>query len=277
MNYRKRLITIVSLLATGLTASFAQTTAPATPAVPAPAPAAAADTPSSSWVITPSVASQYMFRGVRLGGPSFQPSVEFDYGALAVGVWANVPMWDKVDGQSDPEFDFYGSYSFDVVKDTATIVPGFTLYTYPNADRSNGFYKATFEPNLAFNYTIGIVKLTPKVYYDVVLKGPTAEFTASAAIPLKDQGTEIDLVATVGTFKWDDAVADSTPDTKNWGNYWLVGASMPFQITKDSKITPGIAYTDSSDNYYKQQGIAKSLNAAAVGRVVFTLSYAITF
>ena len=38
----------------------------------APAPAA----PSVAVTVTPSFASQYMFRGQRLGGASFQPTVE---------------------------------------------------------------------------------------------------------------------------------------------------------------------------------------------------------
>lgn len=217
-----------------------------------------------------------MFRGVRLGGPSFEPSIEWDTGALALGVWANVPLKDKVPGQSNPEFDWYGSYSFDVIKDTATVVPGFTLYTYPSANRDAGFYQATFEPNLAFNYTIGIVKLTPKVYYDIVLKGPTGEFTASVAVPLKDFGTELDFVGTVGTYKWDNSFSNTSPDMKNWGNYYLVGASIPFQVTKNSKLTVGAAYTEGSDNYYKQEGIAKFANTAAVGRMVFSVSWALS-
>ena len=268
MKTNKLLLILVSTLAAG--ASLLAQTA----TTPAPAPA---ETPSASWVITPSVASQYMFRGVRLGGPALQPSVEYDRGALALGVWASLPLKDRVVGQSDPEFDFYGSYSFDVIKDTATLVPGFTVYTYPNANHDNGFYSSTFEPNLAFNYTLGIVKFTPKLYYDVILKGPTAEFNVSVALPLKDLGTEIDFAGTVGTYKWDDAVTHSTPDTKNWGDYWLIGASIPFQLTKDSKLTPGIAYTTGSNNYYEQVGVYKAENTAAVGRVVFSLSYAITF
>ncbi|HKB58176.1 MAG TPA: hypothetical protein VKC51_11365, partial [Lacunisphaera sp.] len=87
---------LVGVLGLGALTASAQT--------PAPAPAAAPTT--GSWVITPAVASQYMFRGTRLGGPSFEPTIEYDYGSLAVGVWGNIPIKDKVDGQSDPEFDF---------------------------------------------------------------------------------------------------------------------------------------------------------------------------
>ena len=263
---KKSALLLAALLTTGASL-FADTAAPA-----AAAPAA----PSSSWVFTPSFASQYMFRGARLGGPSFEPSLEYDQGSLAVGVWANTPISDKVDGQSDPEFDFYGTYSFDVAKDT-TLVPGFTIYTYPNAKKSNGFYKGTFEPNLALNYTIAGWKFTPKVYYDFVLKGPTLELSAAYSIPLPDIKSELDFTGTVGTFKWTDAFENSTPKTKNWGDYYLIGAAMPFQVSTGSKITIGLAYTKGSNNFIKVGTDHRMENTAAVGRVVGTVSYAISF
>jgi uncharacterized protein (TIGR02001 family) len=240
---------------------------------PTPPPA---ETPASSWVLTSAVASQYMFRGARLGGVSFQPSLEYDAGNLGLGVWANTPIKNKVVGQSDPEFDFYGFYSMDIAKDVS-VVPGFTAYTYPNANKSNGFYKGTFEPNIALDYTIGQFKLTPKLYYDVVLKGPTAELTAAFAVPLKDLGTELDFTGAAGTFIWKSYAADTTPDIKNWGDYYLVGVSMPYQVSKDSKLSLGWAYTKGSNNYLKQGTDGKVPNSAAVGRGVVTLSYIVTF
>jgi uncharacterized protein (TIGR02001 family) len=268
------LATAVATGASAQTATAAPAPAPAPAATPAPAPA---DAPSYSWTLTPAFASQYMFRGVRLGGPSFEPSLEFDDGNLALGVWSNFPIADKVDGQSDPEFDFYGSYKQEIIKDTLYFVPGFTIYTYPNAHQDNGFYKATFEPNVAINYTIGPVTLTPKVYYDFVLKGATWEFSAAYTVPLKDAGTELDFTGTAGTYMWKDAVQDSDPSYKNWGDYYLVGVAMPFAVGKNGKVTVGVAYTKGSNNFYKQGSFPKSENTAAIGRGVVTISYAITF
>ncbi len=244
------------------------------PAQTTPPPVESA--PSSSWSLTNSVVNQYMFRGTRLGGFSYQPSLEYDSGGLGLGVWASVPLKDRVVGQSDPEFDFYGFYSMEVAKDIS-VVPGFTVYTYPDAKKSDGFYKATFEPNIALNYSIGALKLTPKLYYDVILKGPTAELTAAFAVPLKDAGTELDFTATAGTFIWKDYAAGTDPDVKNWGDYYLVGVVAPFQINKDSKVTIGWAYTKGSNNYLKQGTNAKVPNSAAVGRGVFTVSYILNF
>lgn len=248
----------------GSTSLFGQAAAPA-PAAPAP-----------SWTLTPAVVSQYMFRGVRLGGPSFQPTVEFGYGSLAAGVWANFPIKDKVPGVSDPEYDLYGSYTF-ALNDASSVVVGATWYMYPRADESAGFYENTFEPSIAFNYTIEGLKLTPKLYYDMVLEGPTLELTAAYAVPLKEMGTELQFTAVAGTYKWDEAAENSSPSVKNWGNYWSVGVAMPFQITSNSKLTLGVSYVRGYDNFVKAGTAGKSENTAAIGRGVGSIAYSISF
>jgi uncharacterized protein (TIGR02001 family) len=229
-----------------------------------------------SWTLTASTLSQYGFRGVRRGGLSLQPSLEYDAGPLGLGIWANAPLKNEAVGRSDPEFDFYGYYAAKLT-DTVTVVPGFTAYTYPKANRSDGFYAATFEPNLALNYSIGGVRLTPKIYYDFVLKGPTAELTASFAVPLKGCGTELDFIAAAGTYLWKDAVADKNPAVKNWGDYYLAGISLPYQVTKASKVVIGWAYAKGSHNFLKQGPAGKTRNAATIACGVVTLGYSVTF
>src|SRR4051812_43070675 len=73
-------------------------------------------TTSSAWVLTNTVVTQYMFRGTRLGGLSYQPTLEYDAGGLGLGIWANIPLKDKVHGQSDPELDFYGFYPIQIAR-----------------------------------------------------------------------------------------------------------------------------------------------------------------
>lgn len=261
-------IAILSVLALGAVSSHAQT------AAAAPAPVATALT--TTWVVTPSFVSQYMFRGVRLGGASFQPSVEMDYGNLALGVWTNFPISKKVAGVSDPEVDPYASYTIPI-NDSLSFVPAATLYTYPDADEKLGFYKASFEPSLALNYTVSGLKLTPKFYYDFVLEGATLELTAAYAVPLKAIGSELDFAATTGGYLWKDSIKDSSPKIKNRGDYWQAGVSAPFTVSKSSKIIVGFAYTKGSNNYYKQGTTPKVGNSAAVGRGVVSVSYAISF
>ena len=140
-----------------------------------------------------------------------------------------------------------------------------------------------FEPNLALNYTVAGVKFTPKIYYDLRLKGPTYELTVAYTVPLTEAKSELDFTATAGTFKWTSAAPDQVnslgqpADVKNWGNYWLVGVSAPYQVTKDSKLSLSLAYTKGSDNFFKTGTDGKVANTAAVGRGVISISYAITF
>jgi len=260
-------IALLSALTLGALSMSAQTAT-----APVPAPAA----PSVAITVTPAFVSQYMFRGQRLGGLSFQPMVEAAYGNFGAGVWSNFPINDKVVGVSDPEIDPYVFYTY-TINDSLNLVPSATLYTYTNADTHNGFYRSTFEPSLALNYTINGIKLTPKIYYDFTLEGPTFEFTAFYAVPLKDLGTELDFTGTYGTYIVDEFAKDSKPSAKAWGNYWSLGVALPFQITKESKLTVGFAYTKGDSAYVKLGSLPKFSNTSAVGRGVVSVSYSYSF
>ena len=231
--------------------------------------------PAGAWTLTPSFASQYVFRGMRMGGPSFQPTAEYAAGNLAAGVWASVPLDNTVPGVSDPEIDLYGSYT-KPLSDAFSISVGATWYTFPRAKESAGFYRSTFEPNVGLNYTVNGLRLSPKLYYDTVLDGLTAEVTAFYAVPLTRLGTELDFTAVYGSFKWDDATKNSSPTVKNWGDYWSFGVAMPYQVSANSKIIVGAAYVEGSGNFFKQGSQPRAPNTAAASRGVFTLAYSIT-
>ena len=237
------------------------------PAPPAPAPA-----PGTTWVVTPSVVSEYMLRGIRLGGAAFQPSVENDFGNWAVGVWASTPLANKVPGQSDPEIDPYGSYTV-TLSDALNLQPGFILYGYPRAKPRNGFFGVTFEPSLAANYTFAGVTFTPKVYEDVVLRGLTTELSGAYAVPIKSFISEIDLAATAGTQKVGNAAADASPRVKAWGDYWLAGFWVPFTTGSHSKLKIGWNYTAGRDAYLKSGAQPRIPNPGAVGRGVAAVSW----
>jgi len=240
--------------------------------------AAAPAAPAASYSLTATATgvSQYMFRGQRLGGFSFQPALDYASGNLALGLWSNFPIKDEVPDTSDPEFDFYGSYTF-AVNDAVSIVPAFTYYYYPNAPTGLGFYRGTFEPSIALNYTVNGFKLTPKFYYDTVLEGATYELAAAYTIPLKDMGTELALTAVVGTYKLDEFVRDSSPSTKAWGDYWSLDVKMPFALSANSKLILGWTYAEGRKAYVKQGTAPKAPNSLAVGRGFVTVSYAYTF
>lgn len=239
-----------------------------------PPPAAA---PSYTITASASVVSNYMWRGLRLSGAAFQPAVEFGVGNFVAGVWGSTPFEpQKVPDSSDPEFDIYGAYTF-TVNDSLTIVPGFTSYNFPKAPTNAGFYRSSFEPSLALNYTVQGLKITPKIYYDVVTEGATYELNAFYAIPLKDLGSELDFTAQVGTYKWTEFANDASPSVKAWGDYWFAGVSMPFQFSANSKVTIGMGYTEGREAFVKQGTFPRSANSGAVGRGVASITYAFTF
>jgi uncharacterized protein (TIGR02001 family) len=241
-------------------------------------------TPAISITASPTIVSDYMFRGLRLNGPAFQPAIEASAGNLTLGVWSNFPLKDKVRDSADPEIDPYGAYTFPITKELS-LAPGFTWYNTPRAPRNAGLYRHTFEPSLAVNYTftnLGL-KLTPKLYYDTVREGPVYEFTAIYAFPLKDIGTELDVMGTVGTYKL-DAFGDEVPSirgplpaTKAWGDYWLLNVQLPFQIAANQKIMLGLTYTEGRHAFTKQGRASRAPNPLARSRGVVSLSYAFTF
>jgi uncharacterized protein (TIGR02001 family) len=223
-----------------------------------------------------SVVSHYMFRGLRLNAAGFQPSVELAAGSWQFGVWSNLPLRDEVRDSSDPESDFFGAYTFRV-NDRVSVAPGFTSYHFPRAPTNAGYYRSTFEPNLAVHYTGPGFRITPKVHYDTVLDGFTVEVSGVYAYPLTRWGTELNLLATVGTYRWDDYTRDAAPAVKAWGDYWLLGVSIPVQITRQSKITAGFAYTEGREAFTKAGPAPKLRNPLAAGRGVVTLTYAFAF
>lgn len=269
------MITKQSTIALIVAAACTLTLSAQTPAVPTPpAPEVA---PSYTVTVTGAAVSQYMWRGLRLSGAAFQPAVELASGNFAVGLWASTPFDSGVvPDSSDPEFDLYGSYNM-AISDSLTINPGFTTYIFPSAPTSAGWYRATFEPNVALNYSIGKLKLTPKLYYDFVTKGATVEFTAFYALPLTGLSTELDFIAQVGTYKWTEFANNTSPAVKAWGDYWFVGVSAPFQLTPASKLVVGFAYTEGRDAFTKQGTAPKSVNGGAIGRGVASISYWHTF
>lgn len=229
-----------------------------------------------SWSFTPAFVSQYMFRGVRLGGPSLQPTLEYSRGALTAGIWGSIPLRDHVADGSESEIDCYASYAIEFPHGLS-VVPGVNLYTYPGATRADGYYPLTIEPSLGLNCTIGPVQFTPALYYDFMLKGPTAELTAAFAVPLPAIGTELDFTATIGTYRLTDYVPDTAPAIRNWGDYWLIGVAVPYQFSPRSSLTVGWAYTAGTNNYLKQGTAGRETNPDALGRGVLTVSYTCTF
>lgn len=224
--------------------------------------------------VTSSFVSEYVFRGVRLGGPSFQPSVEGGIDNLTLGVWANQPLADRVPGVSDPELDFYGAYAFEWTNGLS-ITPGMMAYVYPNADASGGFYRHTFEPSLAVSYSRWNGTVTAKAYYDVVMMGPTFELGAEYSVPLEKIKAELVFSGLVGVYHWNESVKDADPRIENHGEYYQVGLALPFTLGRWT-ITAGVAYAGSFRNYFETDGL-RERNESSGSRVIGSIAVSLKF
>ncbi|MCL1908021.1 MAG: hypothetical protein FWG12_01485 [Holophagaceae bacterium] len=218
-----------------------------------------------TFTIAPSYVSDFMFRGMRLGGPSFQPTVEYSKGPLTVGVWSNFPISKKIEGVSDPEFDIYASWDWQLVPDALTIRPGITAYTFPRAENKDGFYQATYEPNLSLVYSVCDIDFTGTVYYDLVMKGPTYEFGIDYSVPIKPLGIGLELSALAGSYDWSES-EKSTEKIEASGKYWQAGISIPYEFSDNSRIVAGWYYAE-----------GKEKNSDAFGRGVFNISFSYSF
>ena len=242
----------------------------------AAADAAPFDASTGTWTLSPAFTSKYLYRGVELAGASFQPWIDYTIGNLSVGVWSSVALEDRVAGDADPELDLYGSYIFRNASGSFSLVPGFYLYTYPDAEPDDGVHRATLEPSLGAIFTMAGIQFTPKVYYDVMLKGATYEITAAVALPLTTLGTVLDFSASAGTFKLNDATERTTPPVKNWGDYWMLGVAIPVQVSARSKVVAAITYSKGSNNFFKQGTLPRERNENARGATAVTLTYSLT-
>lgn len=222
---------------------------------------------------TASYVSDYMFRGEQIAGACLQPTVDITAGNLDLGVWNSTPLNQR--GLRDQTFEvtYYGTYSADIGMGVS-LVPGFTYYTYPRALTNDGSYRTTAEPSLGLSFTLIGVKLAPTTYYDMTLKAATFELASSYALPLKALGTELDLNATVGTYRATDSV--NGPQTRAWGDYWLAGVSVPITLSKATKLTVGWTYTTNWDAFSKQGRLPRDSDSSA-RRGIVSASYGYSF
>lgn len=261
MNFRAWWLALMSMML-GLSAGAAFST-----------PVAAAE---ATWTISPAIASRYLFRGVERAGASFQTSFDYAAVALSAGVWSNFALDGSAAADADPEIDLYASYALSGQSGLFQVVPGFCLYTHPDAKPSHGGYPVSLEPNLATVFSVSGIQFTPKAYYDLMLKGATFELTAAYALPLTTLGTELDFSASVGTFKYNAARADATPAVKNWGDYWSVGVSLPYRISARGRVLLNVTYSEGRNNYFKPTGSPRSANGNAASGAAVTLGYSVT-
>jgi hypothetical protein len=227
------------------------------------------------FTISPTIVSAYMFRGVRQGGLSFQPTIGYQKGPLELELFANFPISDRIPGTCDPEIDFGLYYTWTLVPEIFSIKPGLLLYTYPSAKESDGQNIATFEPSVFFEYSIGDLTFSLNCFYDIVLRGPTYELGAEYLIHAKPLHLDFELSALTGRYDWSDSDAGGIRK-RNAGNYFIAGAAIPIEFSKKSSLKVGWYFSKGTNNYLHYSGIRES-NPGAIGKGFIEASYSFSF
>lgn len=151
--------------------------------------------------------SEYVFRGVSLGGASLQPSTEISTSVgITVGVWYSAGLGADSSVQAD-EIDLYASYSLPFEGPVSVDVGG-TYYHYP---QSGALFET--EGGAAGSYevygSVGLndVPLSPvgTVYYDFTLESLTLEGSVGHSLDLPREGWSADLGLTVGHVDFDNS------------------------------------------------------------------------
>jgi len=167
--------------------------------------ASAEETKGPSLSADVTVASKYVWRGLRLtDDPVLQPSLTVDYKAVSLNLWGNTDLTDinGTPGETN-ELDYTLDYSFSVNK--VNLVIGVIQYTFPHT---------AFEPTTEIYGSAGLdMLLSPTVtlYYDSdEVGGLYGTLGISHSFPLGDVyrgiSSSLDLSGSIGyaTSDWNE-------------------------------------------------------------------------
>jgi hypothetical protein len=214
-----------------------------------------------------------------MGGPSFQPTLEYSKGSLTLELFANFPLTNEIP-EPDPveyEVDFTAFYQWEVVPEVFAIRSAIALYTFPRLINEDGFYKYTIEPNLSLVYSINHLDFLLTYYYDIVIKGASYEAGIDFSVPVKDTGFELEGWARIGRYDWSDTVPDSPPKVRSNGDYLKGGISVLYGLTKSLKLNVGWYYEKGTNNYIQTGHSPKEPDPTAISRGDFNVALAYSF
>ncbi len=168
-------------------------------------------------------ASEYVFRGIKYGDNSLQPSVEFSQDEFYAGIWAQQPLENRSSRGWGDEIDFYGGYT-PKLSDAVSLDLGGTHYYYPSGD-------STTEAFVGANFTVN--SITPGIYgyYDFDLKAFTVQGNLGFSVPLDQAGTALDIAIAVGHV---------SPDEGPSYTYYSAGVSVPYKINENATVKVGL-------------------------------------
>jgi uncharacterized protein (TIGR02001 family) len=210
-------------------------------------------------------ASDYVFRGVKDAGSSFQPSVEVTSEGFALGLWTNQPIVKHTNN----EIDLYGNYTYKV-NDALSLEGVATYYWYPEADSSIGQTNHSLENGIGATYTIKGFSPSLYYYYDYNLHANTLQGSVGYSVPLEAIGSSLDLSGYLGTVESRNALPNALKRIKESYNYYGADASIPYKLSDTAKVAAGV-------HYARNENLGGQVAGTPRDRVWFTLSATIGF
>jgi uncharacterized protein (TIGR02001 family) len=201
-----------------------------------PASALTAADPVPAYTVTTdfTYASDYVFRGLKSAGNSFQPSVEVAVGDLSFGLWSNQPITRN----ENNEIDLYAGYRW-AVNSRFLVEAAATYYWYPEARTSLGQTTDTYE--LGFGASYDMAPLTPSLFYyhDFRLKADTLQAAIGHKMPLGSvSAATFETSVFAGAVRMDDVSPDAGGAAVGESyTYYGVDLSIPYKLSANATFT----------------------------------------
>jgi uncharacterized protein (TIGR02001 family) len=202
----------------------------------APASVLSAADPTPGYTVTTdfSYTSDYVFRGIKSAGNSFQPSVEVAVGDFNAGLWSNQPITKN----ENNEIDLYAGYRWNV-NSRFSVEGAATYYWYPEARSSLGQTADTYEVSVGTSYDMA--PLTPSLFYyhDFTLKSDTLQASIGHKMPLGSvSAATFETSVFAGSVRMKDATPDAAgPAINESYSYYGIDVSIPYKLSANATFT----------------------------------------
>lgn len=208
---------------------------------------AAAAEPKPAYTVTTdfTYSSDYVFRGLKTAGNSFQASVEAASGDFNAGLWTNQPITKN----ENDEIDLYAGYRWNVNSRFSVEGAG-TYYWYPEARSSAGETKDSSELSLGASYDMA--PLTPSLFYyhDFRLKSDTLQASIGHRMPLGSvSAATFETSVFAGSVRFKDLMPDAPGAAIGESyTYYGVDLSIPYKLATNATFTV-------AGHYAKNEGV----------------------
>ena len=210
--------------------------------------------------------SEYVFRGIKSAGDSFQPSVEVAVGNFNAGFWSNQPITKN----EDDEIDLYTGYRWNV-NSRFSVEGAATYYLYPEAKGSLGQTKDTSEVSIGSSYDMA--PLTPSLFYyhDFRLKSDTVQASIGHKMPVVGvNSATLETSVFAGTVRMRDGAPDAAGAPVNESySYYGVDVSIPYKLARNATFTV-------AGHYVRNENVTP-LTGAPKEKTWFTAGITISF